>query len=94
MSQATASHPEARAARARAAFVEYRSGHEILARQRAIRALPQVVWKGRILYTLRCHGTSGKGPHDTNVPESLLWALLDFRAFRCPFHVNDTLEAR
>ncbi len=94
MTQASAPHATARALRARADFVAQRSGPEILARQRAIRALPTVQWKGRILYTLRCHGTSGKGPHDTNVPEGLLWALLDFRAFRCPYHVNDSLETR
>ena len=90
MSQASASHPELRAARARLAFAELRDAGEIAARENAIRALPVVAWKGRTLYTIRCQGTSGRGPHDTNVPESTLWAVLDFRAFRCPFHANDT----
>lgn len=51
-----------------------------------IRALPQVEWKGRKLRTIRCQGEFGKGPHDVNVPESLLWTLRHFEAFRCPYH--------
>lgn len=75
----------ARLERARAAFRLFRPGEE---RQRAtqIAALPQVAWRGRALYTLRCQGDFGRGPHDVNVPEAHLWALIDFRAFRCPFH--------
>ncbi len=61
------------------------------ARRRAeqIRALPTREWKGHTLYTIRCHGTRGKGPHDCHVPESLLWSLMDFRAYRCVFHAGD-----
>lgn len=93
MTLAAASHPEARTARARAAFMEVRGLAEVPRRQAEIDTLPRVLWRGRVLYTLRCHGTSGKGPHDTNVPEALLWALIDLRAFRCPYHANDVLES-
>lgn len=58
-------------------------------RERAIAALPQVMWKGRTLYTLRCHGTSGKGPHDVNVPLLLVWSLIDLDRFYCVYHAGD-----
>ena len=58
----------------------------MLRRQREINTLPQVVWKGRTLYTLRCQGDFGKGPHDMNVPASHLWALIHFERFKCPYH--------
>ena len=51
-----------------------------------IAALPVVEWKGRRLHTLRCHGETGRGPHDVNVPESLLWSLISLRRYRCPYH--------
>jgi hypothetical protein len=59
------------------------------ARQREIDALPTVPWKGRTLYTLRCHGTSGKGPHDVNVPLAMLWHLINLRRFFCVYHAAD-----
>ena len=55
-------------------------------RQREIDALPLVEWKGRWLRTIRCTGERGRGPHPVNVPESLLWALIDFSVFRCQYH--------
>ena len=58
-------------------------------REREIAALPTVQWKGRTLYTLRCQGTSGKGPHDVNVPVLLVWHLMDLRHFFCPYHAGD-----
>jgi hypothetical protein len=91
MTQASAAHPEKKAARAREAFIEVRGNAEALARGIAIEALPTVQWKGRTLYVIRCHGLSGKGPHDTNVPESVLWSVIDFRAFRCPYHANSEI---
>lgn len=57
-----------------------------LGRHAAIAALPTVEWKGRKLRTIRCNGETGKGPHNVNVPESLLWALIDIGSYRCPFH--------
>ena len=52
-----------------------------------IRSLPIVQWRGQVLRTIRCHGTTGKGPHDYNVPELVLWALVDpEHRFLCPFH--------
>jgi hypothetical protein len=84
-------HDAASTARARAAFVELaefeRSRVEAERKREAeIAALPTVTWRGRRLYTLRCQGDFGKGPHDMNVPESILWTLIAFRAFRCPYH--------
>ena len=73
-------------ARARAAFVALEGEQAAARRQVQIAHLPIVEWKGRLLYTVRCDAQFGKGPHDVNVPEHVLWALLDLRAFRCPFH--------
>jgi hypothetical protein len=58
-------------------------------RQAEIDALPSVVWKGRTLYTLRCSGTSGKGPHNVNVPLAMLWHLLSLTRFYCVYHAGD-----
>lgn len=65
-------------------------------RQAQIDALPRVDWRGpqgtrpaRTLYTLRCHGTSGRGAHDTNVPLVLLWSLIEIRRYLCPYHTGD-----
>jgi len=71
--------------RAKAAFSTFRSGEED-ERAAQIAALPVVEWKGRALYTLTCPADFGKGPHQVNVPEAVLWALIDLRAFRCPYH--------
>jgi hypothetical protein len=54
--------------------------------RRQLAALPIVEWKGHRLRVFQCHGTTGRGPHVVNVPEWLLWALLDLRAYRCAFH--------
>jgi hypothetical protein len=62
-------------------------------RDTEIEALPIVEWKGRRLRTIRCHGTSGKGPHNLNVDEALPWALMDINRFLCPFHANDCWDA-
>jgi hypothetical protein len=78
-----------RTARARSAFRDWRGVEAEPARAAEIEALPVVTWKGRRLRTLRCHGTSGRGPHDVNVPESLPWTLIDVGRFLCPFHAND-----
>lgn len=63
-------------------------------RQAEIDALPVVSWKGRTLYTLRCRGWSGRGPHDVNVPIMLLWHLLSLRHYYCPYHKEDALGPR
>lgn len=55
-------------------------------RQRDIAALPRVDWRGHPLHTLRCQGDFGKGPHDMNVPLSLLWHLIDLGRYLCAFH--------
>ena len=55
-------------------------------REAEIAALPIVVWKGRTLKTIRCCGTTGKGPHDYNVPESTLWSLISLKEFHCVYH--------
>ncbi len=85
------SHPELRTARTRAAFISWRGDGEAAVRQALIDALPKVEWHGRTLYTLRCGGTSGKGPHAVHVPLAQLWALIDPRRYRCPYHVGDAV---
>ena len=74
---------------ARATFREFRGDADYVKRERAITALPSVVFQGRDLKTLRCHGVRGKGPHDCNVPESLLWVLIDLEHWCCVFHHGD-----
>lgn len=71
---------------ARRCFITYRTPEQVAERALLIRSLPTVNWKGKLLRTIRCHGTTGRGPHDLNVPESLLWALLDPTRYVCPFH--------
>lgn len=58
-------------------------------RERYIESLPAVTWKGLALRTLRCHGTSGEGPHDVNVPEALAWSLMHPEGFCCVYHAGD-----
>ena len=72
--------------KARAAFESARTEADVVRRASDIEALPLVEWKGRTLRTLRCHGTTGKGPHDINVPEGMLWALLSLNEYVCAFH--------
>jgi len=73
----------------RLAFVQMRGAVASEVRAAEIAALPEVTWKGRQLRTVRCHGTTGKGPHDVHVPESLLWVLIDTRWFYCPYHPRE-----
>lgn len=82
-------HLDARRDRARSAYLEL-AGPEATARRQAyIDRLPVVEWKGKRLVTLRCNGRSGKGPHDQNVPEALIWSLMDPDRWLCPFHHHD-----
>jgi hypothetical protein len=80
-------------ARARAAFLMLRSPQDEARRVADIAALPTVAWKGRTLYTLRCEAGFGRGPHDQHVPESLLWGLIDFSHWHCPFHPAGVCDA-
>ena len=66
--------------KAKAMYVEMCGPVSALMRECEIAALPTVKWKGKALRTIRCHGTSGKGPHDCNVPEGLLWSLMSYSA--------------
>lgn len=75
--------------RARDAFRAFRGMEAERDRAAEIDALPSVVWKGKSLKTLRCHGTSGKGPHVCNVPEGLLWSLMALQPFFCIYHAAD-----
>jgi len=69
-------------------------GPESVARREAeIACLPLVIWKGRTLYTLRCQGTSGRGPHDVNVPLMMVWHLLSLTNFYCVYHSGDAWGA-
>jgi hypothetical protein len=80
------SHPERRAARARNAFLTLRGESDYQARLNEISLLAPSLWRGQPVYALLCNGTTGRGPHLVNVPEALLWSLIDLRAYRCPFH--------
>lgn len=84
-------HEVARTTRTRAIFREWRGEADEARRAAEIAALPLVEFKGRQLRTLRCHGTSGKGPHDANVPESMLWALIQLDRWVCVYHHGDQL---
>lgn len=75
--------------KAKAMYVEMCGPVSALMRECEIAALPTVKWKGKALRTIRCHGTSGKGPHDCNVPEGLLWSLMSLTAFLCVYHAGD-----
>jgi hypothetical protein len=79
-------HPAKQAASARAAFLGFYGACAAETRQAQLDALPVVVWKGKTLHALCCTGTTGRGPHVVNVPASLVWSLIDLRAYRCPYH--------
>ena len=38
-------------------------------------------------------GTSGKGPHDVNVPLVVVWSLISLRRFYCVYHAGDVWSA-
>jgi hypothetical protein len=80
------SHPERRAERARDAFLTLRGESDYNARRAEIVMLQTSTWRGQAVYALLCNGTTGRGPHLVNVPEAMLWSLIDLRAYRCPFH--------
>jgi hypothetical protein len=80
------SHPERRAARAKQAFLTLRGEQDYQARRAEIVMLQTSTWRGQTVYALLCNGTTGRGPHLVNVPEALLWSLIDLRAYRCAFH--------
>jgi hypothetical protein len=86
-------HPNAQTQRTRLAYREMCGEASEQQRAAEIEVLPVVEWKGRTLRTLRCRGSSGRGPHDVHVPEALLWSLIDLRAYRCPYHVTSELAA-
>lgn len=80
-------HEDRVLATAREAFEQEMGAGATARRAAAIAALPAVDWKGHTVRTIRCAGDwQGRGGHDMHVPESLLWALLDLRSFRCVFH--------
>jgi hypothetical protein len=71
---------------ARAFFRDVRGAEAEAVRAQEIEALPTVEWKGHTLRTIRCTGTTGKGPHAMHVPERALWVLIDWRNYRCVYH--------
>lgn len=81
-----ASHQDVRNARAQAAFLALRGAEDHERRRLEIKSLETSAWRGHTVYAIRCNGTTGKGPHTVNVPEALLWSLISFEAYRCPFH--------
>jgi hypothetical protein len=90
---AHAPHEQARCERTRAYYRDALGVESENLRAAEIAALPRAEWKGRQLRTIRCCGTSGKGPHDCNVPESMLWALIGLRPFYCVYHRDDAFES-
>ena len=79
--------------RAMANFRVIRGAEQTRRRKAEIAALPLVMWKGAALRTITCRGTGmfddvprGRGPHQVNVPESLLWSLMQLDRYHCPFH--------
>lgn len=86
--QSTSPHAVRQLSTAKEAFAAVRPGG-VGRRSAEIAALPVVKWKGRVLRALRCCGTTGKGPHTVNVPEALLWSLMDLGGYRCPYHAGD-----
>jgi hypothetical protein len=94
MKRAAGLHPvrQARSAESAALRLMGRSWHERRARE--IAALPTVEWKGTTLWTIRCCGVSGRGPHDQHVPLALLWALVSLTNWHCPFHAKDVWADR
>ena len=81
------SHPSARMARAKRAFLEFRGVAAAVERGKAIAARPSKCWHGIRVYSISCHATYGKGPHIYFVPAGLLWSLITLEAFRCPYHL-------
>lgn len=79
-------HEQRQLETSRGAAKEWLSDLEVAQREREIAALPTIQWAGRTLYTIRCAGSYGNGPHVVNVPESLLWSLIDVNHFLCAFH--------
>lgn len=79
-------HYDRRLTTAILAYGAWRGIYEGEKRYREIQRLPTVEWKGKTLYTIRCHGVTGKGPHDVNVPLPLLWVLIDLGTYRCVYH--------
>lgn len=79
-------HPVSQRDRARDAFTATQGIREAWVRHTEIELLPMVEWKGKTLRTIRCNGITGKGPHTVNVPDALLWALIDLRDWCCPYH--------
>lgn len=79
-------HAEAWLERARASYTELCGQSATIHREAEIRGLPSLAWRGQLLRTLRCHGSTGKGPHDHHVPEALCWSLIDLHHFYCAFH--------
>ena len=80
------SHPSARCARTKKAFLQLRSLEEAVSRAHRIAALPSKIWKGTRVYRVRCQADFGKGPHDQYLTPAWLWGLIDLDAYRCPYH--------
>ena len=81
-----ARHPHLATLRAKAEFREHRGLASTVARAHAIARLPSKVWRGVRVYEVRCCGDFGRGPHLQFLPAGHLWALIDIRRHRCPWH--------
>ena len=79
-------------AECRAELLELGGPARVVRREEEISALPIVIWNGRMLYTLRCCGSSGRGPHPMNVPLALVWSLIRLAPWFCPYHAGDAYD--
>ena len=66
-----------------------RSGFDPVVRQAEIDALPTKTWNQWPVFRILCHGQRGRGPHWMWVNEAILWSLISFDCFVCPYHVPD-----
>ena len=91
MKRAYGLHPDSDDSRSERFAREFMGGEWCARRQDEIDALPTKEWKGRTLYTIRCQGVRGKGPHAVHVPKSLLWQIVSLTDYFCVYHAADRL---
>lgn len=78
--------PDERLERLRSEYLQDLGPRAARRREAEIAALPSKVWRGRRVFAIRCNADFGRGPHTMWLEEAWLWALIDLKRFRCPFH--------
>jgi hypothetical protein len=71
-----------------AQFLDLRGADGYAKREAEIAALPSIEWKGKTLRTVRCNGTTGRGPHLCNLPLTMCWNLIDLKHYVCVYHTR------